>query len=168
MSGQCDVVLDALADFLDDLGEREHSLELHAIPVLSEARVIAVLLSAAPIPRRHLQVAVLVRADPNVGPRGRNHQQPKPFDRRALADHQTGGIYVLEPTAMPMPADPRHCIGDVAKARRVRGADVLLRERWFQPFLREPARPFIGPPAWQEYGVAIWTPEKLSRNVRLA
>ena len=66
------VALDALAQARQHLAELEHAAELGAVARLAVLRVVAVLLAAARVARRGLDVAVGIGADPHVGPRRRD------------------------------------------------------------------------------------------------
>jgi hypothetical protein len=92
MPVQRHIPLYALTDFLDDVREREHALELGAVTMLPKPGMIAILFSAPRIPRRHLQVAIGLGADPHVGPRRRNHQRAEAFDHLGRADHAPVGV----------------------------------------------------------------------------
>jgi hypothetical protein len=118
VTGTGDVALDSLADFLNHSAEREHALEFRPVTMAAKPGVISVLLSATAIAGRHLQMTVLVGADPDVRPRRGNHQQTEPFEHGGRADYAALGVYILEPAAVPMPSNSRHRIGNVAQTRR--------------------------------------------------
>ena len=89
-------------------------------------RMVAILLATTRVARRDLQMPVLVRADPDVGPRRRNHERAEAPQHLARANYAAVGINVSEAAAVPLPANAGHRIGHVAKSRRFRGADVFL------------------------------------------
>src|SRR5437870_5226989 len=62
------VALDPLADVGEDLAELEHAAELRLVPGRPVERVVAILLAPPRVPRRRLDVADGIGADPDVGP----------------------------------------------------------------------------------------------------
>ena len=70
-----EIVGDLGADLREHGGEVDESFELHRLAVGAVVGVVAVLLAPFGIAARRLQMTALVRADPDVGPRGRDRQR---------------------------------------------------------------------------------------------
>jgi len=102
--------------------------------------VIAVLLASARVTRGDLQVAVLVRTNPDIRPRRRNHERAKPIDRFARANDVSVRVDVRKPATLALTSNTRHRIGNVSEARGSRGPHVLVRDRLTQFFLLGLAR----------------------------
>jgi len=109
------------------IAQLEHPLELRPIAVLPELGMVPVLFAPATIPRSDLKMTILMRADPNVGPGGWNHEGPESTHCIARANHLAIGTDVREATPVTMPADTRHRIGYVSQARRGGGPHVFVR-----------------------------------------
>ena len=107
---------------------------LRRVAGLAPARVIAVLLAAAGIAARRLDVAVGARADPHVGPGGRDCEAADPLERGGVGDPGSVGRHVAEPLAPAPAADPRIIVVHVPKAGLARGAGRVRRRigrrRW--------------------------------------
>src|SRR5690606_25461542 len=74
------------------------------VPAGRPALVIAVLLAALRVAARGLQVAVLVRANPHIGPGRRDAQRPDAFAGGCRGDLPAGGIDVpAAPWRTPAP-----------------------------------------------------------------
>ena len=101
-----EVRVDALADRRQEPGEGEHPVELRAVAVLAERRVVAVLLAAPGVATRRLQVAARVGADPDVRPGGRDREGADPRDDGRVADRRAVGCPVREAPAGAPPRDP--------------------------------------------------------------
>ena len=78
-SGELNIGLHALADLPQHVTELKHPLEFRSVAVLPKLRMIAVLLAAARVPRRHLQVSVFVGTDPDLRPCRWNNQRAEPL-----------------------------------------------------------------------------------------
>src|SRR3954467_9134329 len=100
--------------------------------MLSKSRMIAVLLPSAAGARGHLQMAILVRTNPDLGPRRRDYERFESYENLGRANDLAVGIHIRESATVPVPADSRHRIGDIAKSRGARGLLVLLRYRLSQ------------------------------------
>jgi len=94
--GKGDVGARLAADARQRLGEFHQMVELVGVAHLSPARVVAVLLAAARVAARDLEMSALVAADPHVGPRGRNHEEPDALERRLVGDAPAFRVEVLE------------------------------------------------------------------------
>ena len=127
--GQRDVVLDPLTNQLQHVAEGNHPLELDAVPLLAKRGMVAVLLPAACVARRHLQVTVRVRADPHVRPGGRDHQRPEAAQHGGVANRATLGIHVRVAAAVTPATNAGHLVRHVVQARRPGGGDVLVLYR---------------------------------------
>ena len=116
-SGKGDVRLDALSDLPQHVTELEHTLELRAVPMLSEARMVPILLPTASVARCDLKVSILEGADPDIGPRRRNHEGLEPGEHLRRANYLAVGVNIIEPAPMLLASNARHCVGYVAKTR---------------------------------------------------
>ena len=83
--------------------------------------MIAVLLAPARVARGDLEMSVLVRADPDVGPRRRNHEGAEAVDRVLGDDQAAVGVVVREAATAALAADAGYDVADVAQPRRDRG-----------------------------------------------
>jgi hypothetical protein len=126
-TGKRDVLLDVLAHLPQHVAQLDHPLELRVIAVRAKVRMVAVLLAAARVARRDLQMSFRDRTDPHVAPRGRNHQRAKATNVRALADDAAVRIDVREAPAGSAPADARLRVRHVSQPCRFRGSDELSR-----------------------------------------
>jgi hypothetical protein len=118
---QEDVALDSLPDLPDDFAEVEEALELRALAISPETGMVAVLLAPARVTRGDLEVSVLVRADPDVGPRRRDHERAEALNR-VLGDDKTAiGVVVREAATAALAADARDDVADVTQPGRDRG-----------------------------------------------
>jgi hypothetical protein len=69
--------------------------------------VVQVLAAAGLVGADGLDVAVRVRADPDVLPGRRDHQRPDPLDHLGVLDHVAVSIEVAEPLAPAAPGQAR-------------------------------------------------------------
>ena len=90
------MAFDPLADIRQGFAERGEALVLGSITYFAPPRVVEVLLAAARVASGGLNVALRIGTDPNVGPRGRDHQMP---------DAQENG-WVRDARDMPWGAPP--------------------------------------------------------------
>src|SRR5688500_17559119 len=126
MAGKRDVVLDALANALEDLAEVEHPAELRLVANATIHGMVAVLLPAAGIARGDLEVPALRRADPDIGPRRRNDERREALELRLVEHRLAVGSEEHERLAATLPANAGHRVSDVSKARGRRGFDVFF------------------------------------------
>src|SRR5205085_2729017 len=84
-----------------------------------------VLLPSASVARRDLQVAVLERTDPDVCPRGRDHERAESLDRVLFLNGLAVCADVRKAAAVTQPLDAGHRVADVAKPGGFCGIDVL-------------------------------------------
>jgi hypothetical protein len=89
--------------------------------------MVAVLLPAARVARRHLEMSFRDRTDPHVAPRGRDHERAEAADVLALADDAAVGIDVRKAPADSTPANAGHRVRDIPKPCRFRGCDEISR-----------------------------------------
>src|SRR5207237_5919821 len=80
------IALDALAQARQHFAEFEHAPELRAVAGFAIAGVIAILLAPAGIGAGGLNVALRVRADPYLGPRGRDREPVESLADAAVVD----------------------------------------------------------------------------------
>ena len=118
------VALDALAQRRQHLAELEHAAELGAVARLAVRRVVAVLLAAARVARRRLDVAVGVGADPDVGPRRRDGERVETLADLARDDALAVGQVVGPAGAGALARDAAERVGDVPQAGLRRGLPV--------------------------------------------
>ena len=120
------VALDGLADLQDHLAEPEHPLELRAVALRAEFGVVAVLLAPLRVARGHLQVSVLVRADPHLRPRRRDHERAEAPDQRAVADGASVRVQVRKAGARAPASNARQRVAGVAQPRGPRGLEMFV------------------------------------------
>ena len=126
-SRERDVALDVLANLPQHVAQLDHPLELRVIAVRAKIRMVAVLLASTCIARRDLEMSFRDRADPDVAPRGRDHQRAKSLDVLTLANDATVRIDVREASADATPADAGQRVRHVPKPRGFRGGDEFSR-----------------------------------------
>src|SRR5207253_10303820 len=90
------ITLDLCADRRQRLGKRSQATVLDVITHLSPARVVAVLLAAARVATRGLQVSASIGTDPDVRPGWRNGQRLEPHQHLGVGDALALAIEVLE------------------------------------------------------------------------
>src|SRR5207244_2044991 len=83
---QLQVLFGRRADGWQGSAEGDHAIVLGPVPDLAPAGVVAVLLAAAGIPASSLDVAVVARAHPDVGPRWRDGARANAGERLRVAD----------------------------------------------------------------------------------
>jgi hypothetical protein len=86
-AGQFQCAVDFGADGGEGLAEVDHPLVLHLVAHGAPFRMVAVLLASARVASGGLQVAVGLRADPDVGPGRRNDERLDPFQGGLVLDH---------------------------------------------------------------------------------
>src|SRR5258706_17021 len=123
------IAFHALADFREDFAELEHAAELGLVARFAVQRVVAVLLAAAGVARRRLDVALGIRGDPDVRPGGRNYQGLDPLALGLARD--TRAVRCVESPALAgaLAPDALDAIGDVAQARAEGRLAVLVDAR---------------------------------------
>src|SRR5882672_11386562 len=120
------VALDALADLRKDLAELEHAAEFRRVARVAVQRVVAVLLATARVAGGGLDVAVRVRADPHVGPRGWDHQAVDALALRGVPDLRAVGRIERPTLACALARDAGDAVGDVGQAGTGGGLAVLV------------------------------------------
>src|SRR5690606_30550422 len=85
--------------------EGERPIELEAIALLAPLRMVEVLRAARRVDAGRLDVAVGIRADPHLGPRGRDHERLDALPQRGIRDRLSPLIEVREPAPATHPAD---------------------------------------------------------------
>ena len=73
-----------------------------------------------------LEAAILVGADPHVGPCWWNDERAEAAEGVARTNHLAIGADVREATAVAVPSNSRHRIGDISQARRSGGPHVFV------------------------------------------
>jgi hypothetical protein len=99
------VALDTFAQRRQRAGETRHVLELLRVPAGAPRLVVAVLLAAGGVDARRLQMPVLIRTDPHVGPRGRDAERADARDDLGILDAHAV-VVVREPAARLLAGDP--------------------------------------------------------------
>ncbi len=84
-TGKAKVEGHAPANLGQRAGKGGQDLVFGRIAHLPPARVVTILLASSSVARRDLQMAVLERADPHVGPRGRNDERTYAFQSSRIA-----------------------------------------------------------------------------------
>src|SRR4029079_9407718 len=112
-------------------GPREcgEALELVGVAQLAPARVLAILLAAARVPARGLQVAALVGADPHVGPRRGDGEAPDPLERRLVVDAFALCIHIPEAGPLALAREPFLVVARIAQPPHRHGARRSLALR---------------------------------------
>src|SRR3954467_14284734 len=85
---------------------------------LSKARMVAILLASLGVPARRLNVAVRNRADPNVGPRGRDGKHLDAMEDISFRQLSPVGTSVSETLSGFSALYAWSGVGDVAQARQ--------------------------------------------------
>src|SRR5262245_48194076 len=78
--------------------------------------MISVLLAAAGVAPHGLQVAVVVRTDPDFGPGRGNRQATNSSEHCWTVDSAAGGVPIAEAPAAESPRETSVCIGNIAQA----------------------------------------------------
>src|SRR5262249_40594005 len=91
-----EVAFDRCANLGQRRRERDHSAVFRLVANRAPARMVPILLSALCVTAGGLDVAVRERADPDVLPRGRDHEGPDPPERRRVVDSIPARGEVLE------------------------------------------------------------------------
>ncbi len=126
-----EVGLDARADRRQRAAEHQHAVELVRVAHRAPAAVVAVLLAAAGVAPGRLEMALALRADPDVGPGRRDRQHAQPPQLVRVLDRAALRVAVAEAAARAPPRDPGRAVGDVAqpggRGRRGGGRRIGLR-----------------------------------------
>src|SRR5690606_27732474 len=85
--------------------EGERPIELEAIALLAPLRMVEVLRAARRVDAGRLDVAVGIRADPHLGPRGRDHERLDALPQRGIRDRLSPLVEVREPAPATHPTD---------------------------------------------------------------
>ena len=101
------------------LAELQHPVELLRVPPGPPVRVVEVLPPAGVVGADRLQVPVVVRRHPHVGPRRRDHQVAHPLGVR-LGQPVAVLVEVDEPPPGPPPG-PARLVGEVLRSRTMAG-----------------------------------------------
>ena len=104
--GRGQVGLDLLAQPRQRAGEADHVVELLGVAPGAPRVVVAVLLAARGVDPRGLQVAVRVRADPDVLPGGRDAELADALEHLGLVDALAVVVEVREAAARAPAGDP--------------------------------------------------------------
>src|SRR5262249_54129831 len=105
-----------MADTGQGLGEGDHALVLRFVADRAPAGVVEVLLAAAGVAAGGLQMAVGPRADPDLGPGGRDRQRLDAAERFGVVDVLALGPAVAETAAGANPANPGAVVEVVAQS----------------------------------------------------
>jgi hypothetical protein len=89
------------------MGEPFHPSELLDVTAFAPRRVIEVLAASCSVVSRRLDVPVLGRADPDLGPGRGDGERLDPSQRLGVADRSVPMVDVREPCAASDPADAR-------------------------------------------------------------
>src|SRR5581483_3752861 len=160
--------LGALApDCGESAGELEHVVELLAVAPLPPGRVVQVLPAPGGVGAHGLQMAVLVGADPYVGPRRRDGQRPDAGDRLSFGNARPVAVQIHEPSAGLAARETRVVAGHTAQTGH---GQTFARSHTRQnaprnaPGAQEP-QPKAGAPRFWQGVLAKTTP---CRNFELA
>jgi hypothetical protein len=99
------VLADHLSQTRKSACEVEHLVELLLVAPRAPARVVEVLLASRGVDAGGLQMTIRVRADPDIGPGGRDRELADPREHFLVADPVTVRVQVLESSAAPPSAD---------------------------------------------------------------
>ncbi len=119
-AGEFQVAFGGAADLRQRPAEGERPAVLGLVPHAPPSRVVSVLLPPPGVAARRLDVAVGSRADPDLGPGGRDHQGLDPRQGLRVADRPAVGVDISERPAALHPADPRRLVVHVPQARVAR------------------------------------------------
>ena len=119
----------ARADARQRRAERAQAAVLRLVAHLAPARVIAILLAAARVARRRLDVAVRRATDPHVAPRRRHDEAMDAAELLAIAHERAVGRAVAEADRRLFAADAGLGVAHVAKSRITRRGDRLGDDR---------------------------------------
>jgi hypothetical protein len=111
-----EVALHAAAQLGQAARELHHVLELLRVAPRAPGVVVAVLLAPGDIRARRLEMAVRVRADPDVLPRGRNRELGDPLQHLRIVDPLAPLVDVAEAASVPAAADAGPGAVDAAEA----------------------------------------------------
>ena len=109
-----EIVAQRRAELRQRRAEVGEAVELRAVTDLAPPRVVPVLLAAAGVPARRLQVPSRIRADPHIGPGRRNGEAVDPLPVRS-AHGAAGRSGVGEPTTTSLAPDAGLGVHDVAQ-----------------------------------------------------
>ncbi len=100
-ASQGEILLERLARRPEPLGELRQPLELLTVALSSEVVVVEVLPAAPGVGADRLDVAAIIRADPNVLPSRRDHERLDALELRLVRDRVAALVAVREslPTA---------------------------------------------------------------------
>jgi hypothetical protein len=130
-AGQAEGAVDFLADLRQRLAELDHALVLHLVAHLAPFGVVAVLLAPARVAPGGLQVAVGLRADPDLGPGRRDGQRLDAFQGGFVVDRLAARVEVAKAVALRLAADAGPVVEDVAQAGRFGGGGrIAVRYRF--------------------------------------
>jgi hypothetical protein len=104
---QRQVALHPAADMRQRLGEGHHAREFVFVPLLPPLFVIAVLLAPACVAARRLDVAVVVRANPDLRPRRRDGQTLDSLQRLGIVHGPPAVVEVRKAVTIPAAAKAR-------------------------------------------------------------
>src|SRR5207244_6509438 len=114
-AGPGQVSLDVLADLRERLGKIEESGVLRLIPYLAPARMVAILLAASGVPSHRLHMPMGNRADPHVGPSGRNGKLANAAKCDQVTDRGSLRSDIAESGSVTHPPEPGLGVGDVSE-----------------------------------------------------
>ena len=95
-----------------------------------QLRVVAVLLAPARVAAGRLQVAVGLRADPDVGPRRRDRERADAPDHRGIAERPAVRQSIAEAFAAPDARDARGVVAHRHESADTCGAALFAADRW--------------------------------------
>src|SRR5215471_12933661 len=98
--------------------ECQQTIELGFVSNFSVPGMIAVLLAAARVSRRNLDVTALAGTDPHVRPRGRNDERANATECFGIRDPLSINSEIDESLADPSAANARRAVGYVAQPGR--------------------------------------------------
>jgi hypothetical protein len=101
------------------IGKGNDVTVFRAFTYFSEARVITVLLAAFRVATRGLDMAVRIRANPDVLPCRWDGQRPDTPENFRLGESRPVGPSIRKTASSILPADARPGIGDIPQAHRL-------------------------------------------------
>jgi hypothetical protein len=120
-AGQFQGAVDFGADRGQRLAEVDHALVFRLVAHAAPFRMVAVLLASARVAARGLQVAVGLRADPDIGPGRGNHERLDALERGFVRDRLALGREVAEAILARFAPDAGLVVVDVAQAGSLGG-----------------------------------------------
>ena len=123
-----EIRVDALADPRQGLREIAQPGKLGFVADLTPAIVVAVLLAAASVASRRLDMTEPARGYPHIAPRRWDREPLDSMKLTGIADRNAIAVDIRKAAPLPAPADAGLLVGRVAKPGQLRGGDAVARD----------------------------------------